>query len=269
MNINNLYYKILILLVLLGVLYFIKFNKDTFSHINNSNLKIFYRYSDSKNMKNRPDYFSKQKCFESFVKKFKNHTIFVIADNVSNESYEYLSSYVGKDNVIRTSLHNSKSFIYTVKKAIEMFPDNEKIYLVEDDYIHTNDAPDILLEGLELADYVSGYDHSDKYINHNEGGPNPFIKDGGEETRVILSKNKHWKFTNSCCMTFATTVKVLREDCYIYEEFCKENIPDDFGMFTKLLGNGRTVISAIPAISTHCEIQWLSPIIDWEKVLLE
>lgn len=255
---------------------------------------IFYRYSDSKNNKGRPPYFTKDKCLRSFLLKFRprngiyetiengdqnsdqnsqqkqqqDNVIYIIADNVCEDTYNYLVRLVGTNYVIRTALFNSKSFLFTIKMAIEMFDDDEKIYLVEDDYIHTNDASKIIEEGLDLAEYVSGYDHADKYINHEDGGPNPFIANGGEETMVMITKSRHWKITNSCCMTFATTIKIAKEDLHIYESYCQNDIPDDFGMFTELKHRGRRIISCIPAVSTHCETEWLSPFIDWEAELV-
>lgn len=243
--------------------------KNPLLHIDLPSMKIFYRYTDSNNNKNRPSYFSKEKCLQSFLKKFIGHEIYIVADNVSEKTYTLLCEKVGNNNVIRTSLYNSKGFLFTVKVAIEKFSDDEKIYLVEDDYIHTKNAANIIMEGLGISDYVSGYDHFDKYVNRSDGGPNPFISDGGEETRVILSKSSHWKLTNSCCMTFATTVRILKEDYSIYEEFCQYNIPSDFQMFIKLRQKGRKLISCIPAVSTHCEPEWLSPLIDWGKTLDE
>lgn len=233
------------------------------------NMKILYRYSDSKNNKARPSYFSKEKCLSSFLKKFIGHEIYIIADNVCEETYEFLCQCVGSTRVIRTSLFNSKSFLFAVKMAIDNFLDTDKIYLVEDDYIHKDNAAKIIMEGLSISDYVSGYDHMDKYINIYEGGVNPFVQHGGEPTRVILSKSSHWKYTNSCCMTFATTVRLLKEDYNVYEEFCQDTLPYDFQMFLKLTQKGRRLISSIPAVSTHCESQWLSPFIDWEKTLNE
>lgn len=237
------------------------------SHLNlkNPKLTVFYRYSDSQNNKSRPSYFSKETCLMAFLKRFSEHIVYVVADNVCEETYSFLCKLLGISNVIRITLDNSKSFLCSVQLAIDNLSEYERIYLVEDDYIHTKDSAKIIMEGLDISDYVSGYDHADKYINYSDGGPNPYIKDGGEETRVMLSKSRHWKITNSCCMTFATTVKILKDDKHIYEEFCKNNIPDDFAMFTKLKHNGRKIISCIPGVSTRCETSWLSPLVDWEK----
>ena len=156
--------------------------------------------------------------------------------------------------------------MFSLNYVIAHFNDNEKIYFAEDDYIYKEEAPKIIEEGIDIADYSSGYDHPDKYINSNEGGPNPFIKNGGELTRVILSKSSHWKVTNSCCMTFATKVQTIKQDYEIFKNYCSTTHPYDFQIFCDLYKKkGRRLVSCIPAVSTHGETQWLSKFVDWEK----
>jgi len=159
--------------------------------------------------------------------------------------------------------------MHCVDFALTKFTDNEKIYFAEDDYVYRKIAPTIIEEGLDLADYSSGYDHPDKYVNFSEGGPNPFIEKGGEITRVVVSKNSHWKLTNSCCMTFATTLNVLKEDYEILKQFCCDKDPNDWCIFMNLHEKKRSVISCIPAVSTHGEMQWISKFIDWDKEFIE
>jgi hypothetical protein len=228
-------------------------------------MKILYRYSDGGYNKIKPSYVTKKGCFLHFLQVFKNYDIYLFADNVKDETFKFLKEYIHESKIFRTSLNNAGSFMNSLKFAINNFNDNEKIYFAEDDYIYTKEAPKIIEEGLDIADYSSGYDHPDKYINHKDGGPNQFIKNGGELTRVILSKNRHWKVTNSCCMTFATTVKKCKEDLPIFKKFCSTNHPHDLDIFYNLYKKGRRLVSCIPSVSTHGEIKWLSKFIDWEK----
>jgi hypothetical protein len=229
-------------------------------------MKIIYRISDGGNIKQKPYYVqNKSTMFLHFINIFKNYDIYVFADNVKDDTYNFLINNYDASKIFRTSLGNEGTFIHTVNFAIENFSDNEKIYFAEDDYIYTNVAPKIIEEGLNIADYSSGYDHPDKYMNHNEGGPNPFIENGGELTRVLITDNSHWKLTNSCCMTFATTIKIIKED---YETLKKFGV-NDFGLFCDLIQcKKRKLVSCIPAVSTHGESQWLSKFIDWEKEFL-
>jgi hypothetical protein len=230
-------------------------------------MKIIYRFSDKGNEKNKPEYVTKRKCLLHMLHIFKDYDIYIFADNISDESYEFISNNIpNKNNIYRTELSNCGSFIYCVLFAINNFNDEENIYFAEDDYIYTLNSPKILEEGLEISDYVSGYDHPDKYINSKDGGPNPYISEGGELTRVLLTSNHHWKLTNSCCMTFACKVKTLKEDIDLYIKYCSNIYPHDFELFTELTQDRkRRLISAIPAVSTHGETEWLSPLIDWKE----
>lgn len=228
-------------------------------------MKVIYRISDGGYNKIKPTYVTKRGCFLHFIKIFKNFDMYIIADNVSEDTYSFLQQHIDSNKIIRTSLSNAGSFMFSVDFAIKNFKHDEKVYFAEDDYIYTQDAPKIIEEGLDIAQYSSGYDHPDKYINYNEGG-NPFVKNGGELTRVILSKNRHWKITNSCCMTFATTVNIIKQDYHIFKKHCSTSHPYDFEIFCDLYKNkGRRLVSCIPAVSTHGEIKWLSKFIDWEK----
>ena len=232
-------------------------------------MKIIYRISDGGYNKVKPYYVTKKGIFQHFIKIFTGYDIYVIADNVCDETYNFIIQYIDTSKVFRTKLSNAGSFMYSVNFALHSFNDNEKVYFAEDDYIYTKNAAMIIEEGLDVGDYSSGYDHPDKYMNHNEGGPNPYIKDGGEITRVKISKNRHWKITNSCCMTFATRVITLKEDLNIYNKYCSGTHPYDFQMFLELeKANNRIVVSCIPGVSTHGETGLLSPFINWEHEFL-
>lgn len=229
-------------------------------------MKVIYRISDSSNVKIKPVYLTKTDTFLHFLKTFKNDDVYVIADNVCDETYIFLLKHISYEKIIRTTLGNCASFIYSANFAINTFEDdNEKIYFAEDDYIYTKNAAKIIAEGLDIADYSSGYDHPDKYMNHNEGGPNPFISEGGENTRVIISNSSHWKITNSCCMTFAVKIKTIKEDLPIYKKYCCGRNPYDFQMFCELTANKRKLVSCIPSVSTHGENEYLAKFIDWEN----
>ena len=229
-------------------------------------MKIIYRISDGGYNKLKPTYVTKKGIFLHFIKIFKNHEIYVVADNVIDETYNFLCENMDNSKIFRTKLSNAGAFMYALNYAIKNFNDDDIIYFAEDDYVYSENAPKIIIEGLQVGHYSSGYDHPDKYLNHNEGGPNPYVKDGGEITRVKITQNRHWKITNSCCMTFAVKLKTVKEDYNIIYKYCKGKHPYDFEMFLELRKiNKRDVVSCIPAVSTHGEIALLSPFIDWEK----
>jgi GT2 family glycosyltransferase len=210
-------------------------------------MKKIFRISDHRNGATLIDGISKYRCFYNFLDIFGHHDTIIVADKVKPETKKLLASRV-KD-VHHTSLGNSKSFVYALDLAVQQ-PDDEIVYLVEDDYLHLPDAEQILIEGVERADYVSLYDHPDKYMSP---GPNPLVRDGGEASKVILTRSTHWKYTNSTTMTFAAKAGTLKQDYNLLKQHCEYDIPLDFRMFTHLLQRGRKLITPIPGRSTHCD----------------
>lgn len=227
-------------------------------------MKIFYRISDGSYKKDRLSNATKKNCLDNFLSCFPLNETVIYADNVKDETFEWLSSY-GCD-LIRTNGGSSAGGFRIVLSAALDLPSDEVVYFVEDDYLHLPGSREILLEGIERSHYVTLYDHIDKYIPASAGG-NPFIgDDGAEETKVLLTKSRHWKLTNSTTMTFATTTDILREDAHIWKKYITGTYPHDFDCFMELRRTGRTLISPMPSLSTHCDTPWVAPLINWETL---
>ncbi len=158
--------------------------------------------------------------------------------------------------------NNAKSFNSTfehVKKC--NFSDDQIIYFVEDDYIHRENWTEILLEGFELnAEYISLYDHLDKYKlpMYNK-----------LQSKVLVSKSCHWRSVPSTTGTFAVKFKTFKKHFDIYKKFIfiDKNTTKDHEMFLELWKSGSSLITCIPGFASHMDIHWLSPTINWEEVL--
>lgn len=226
----------------------------------------FYRISDESQgnvCKPKLSGATKMACLQNFVKTFNTDNLFVVADCVSDVTYKGILDAVGgqQHRIIRTNFKSGAfSFLFAVKTAVNSrVPNDAPVYLVEDDYIHKPNAQDIILEGLRIADYVTGYDHPDKY--------DPRAYPNGELSTVLLTKSSHWKTTQSTTMTFATTVGVLKDDLATYEKYCNTGYPYDHDMFLELGSKKRRIISSIPGVCTHAEIYNLAPLHNWESSL--
>jgi len=238
-------------------------------------LHIYYRLSDKGETKDRLSYLNNKVCFENFLREFSDGQITIIADNVTDETARWLQKY-DITSIYRTYLGNSGSFWFAYKLALQQ-PANDYIYFVENDYLHKPGARNILNEGLEIADYVTLYDHPDKYIK----GFNPHVHKGGERSIVLLTDSSHWKKTNSTTMTFASKVHLLQKDRLIFKLFTiglirqggpllkkisERKIPADYNIFIFLTRcKSRLLISPLPGFSTHGETKFLSPLVDWQK----
>jgi len=224
-------------------------------------MTIIYRISDVGYNKVKPSYINNTNCLINATKHFLTEKWLVIADNTSDNTNEMIKN-IGHNSLMKVSIGNGAGTFNLALNYALTLDDNEIVYFLENDYLHKNKSKEILLEGIELgADYVSLYDHPDKYID----GANPFVESGGEITRVLLSKSCHWKLTNSTTMTFAAKVKTLKDDESILRKWTSTTHPHDFQMFLELRDKGKTLITPLPGYSTHGETMWLSPLNNWEN----
>jgi hypothetical protein len=259
------------------------------------NLFVYYRISDKGRPKEKLPNGGKFSCLENAVKEFGADSIHVIADNCEPKTIDFLRTYTEQGLTYEeTSLGNSGSFMYIVNKIIKTRGTDDYVYLLEDDYLHLPGSKKVLLEGLEIADYVTLYDHPDKYKLDGNGG-NPFNFKRLQKTRLYLTASTHWRECNSTTMTFSCKVQMLIESRKIWEKYTKTAIPKDNLAFYKITQNSvsdllmffsrlrktlflillcnqfrrnriKKLISAVPAYATHTELANLSSVINWDKV---
>jgi len=231
-------------------------------------MKIIYRISDTGYNKIKPEFINNESCLSNFCDVFKSYLndTYIIADNISDDTYKMISHYIPKENISKVSVgHGAGTFNLALDKALQ-YEDDEIVYFIENDYLHLHDSPRILEEGFDLgASFVSLYDHPDKYKDPSMGG-NLYCEGGAEDTRVYLSKSSHWKITNSTTMTFAAKVSTLKKVESTLRKHTDTKHPNDFQMFIELRQNNELLITPIPGYSTHGETAWLAPLIDWNNI---
>lgn len=227
-------------------------------------MKVLYRISDGSTPKEKFKNATKQHCIENFLQHFSKEETIIYADNVKDVTYEWIIQ-LGCQTIRSNGGSSAGGFRVVFEDAL-LFDDNEIIYFVEDDYLHLPNSRIVLLEGIERTDYVSLYDHLDKYMLPAYGGNMYIGDDAAEETKVFLTGHTHWKLTNSTTMTFASKVKTLKEDANIWRKHSTGICPRDFDTFIELREKGRTLATPLPGYSTHCDPQYPSPLIDWSVV---
>ena len=234
-------------------------------------MNIYYRISDCSIEKAR--FTDKRRSLTNFLRVFAPGPgeLTILADRCGDATVEMIRDVcraatpaVGEDAIRRTVAGNAGSWRCAAELALKL-PDDAPVYFLEDDYLHLPGSRSLLLEGLTIADYVTLYDHPDKYINRDQGG-NPLVEQGGEMTRVVRTTTTHWKYTNSTTMTFAVAVRILRQDWPIWDLHTRGYLPVDMYAFLALREKGRRVAVSLPGRSTHCEPQNRSPFVDWESV---
>jgi hypothetical protein len=258
-------------------------------------LFVYYRISDKGRPKEKLPNGGKFSCLENAINEFGAENIHAIADNCEPKTIDFLRSFTEQGLTYEeTSLGNSASFMYMIDKIIKTRKADDYVYLLEDDYLHINKKKNVLLEGLEIADYVTLFDHPDKYKLNGDGG-NPFNYKRLQKTRLYITATTHWRECNSTTMTFSCKVQMLIESRKIWKKYTKTTIPKDNLAFYKITQNSifdllmfffrfkkriflillcnqfcgkkiKKLISAVPAYATHTELATISPVINWDKV---
>jgi hypothetical protein len=243
-------------------------------------MKIIYRISDTGYNKVKPDYIHNENCLKNFCNIFFEHIwdIHVIADNVSEATYNMIKKYIDPINITKASVgHGAGTFNLALDMALKG-KDDEIVYFVENDYIHLNGAPEMLLEGINLgAPYITLYLHPDKFYPPQYGGNPEVDTDGGYHTKIYRGTTELWGIFNSTTMTFATTVKTLKADENILRKHTVGTHPNDFHMFLELRDKGQILVGPLNTYSTHGETAYLAPLFktkqedlltEWQKHII-
>lgn len=229
-------------------------------------LHVFCRhaiYSDISKHKKRPSYFSREKCYHNLLQTLPRFaTITFLLDTYHGNLQDHFLSQEKKYPVITEKLGSeTTSFLFlldVVQKA--KLKDDTIVYLLEDDYLHKASWGKVLLDGFShpQVDYLSLYDHNDKYDQKLY----PHL-----QSTILQGKYCYFRSTPSTTNTFAVQAKTLLRDMEIQRSFSVgRKITEDHQKFLKLGEEGRRLFSALPGWSTHMEIGLQSPFVDWKKV---
>lgn len=229
-------------------------------------IEVFLRqcfYSPNSNLSNRlrPEWFNKPKCFENFKRtinlELANYTI-VYDQHFGSVENTFLST---EPNIEYINCGNEAASFLKTLEIVESknFDDDTIIYFLEDDYLHRENWCEVLIEAFALPiQYVSLYDHLDKYLHYDD-----------LYSKIFYTPSVHWRTVPSTCNTYAAKMGQLREDVNIhrhYSEASSDGISMDHSKFCHLRDIGRTLITPMPGYSTHCDLLH-SPTIDWEKYI--
>lgn len=209
-------------------------------------MKVYYRISDNSYKKEKIPGTSKKLCLINFIKCFPNSDITIIADNCNQNTIEMIKS-VTNCPVLVTNLSNASSFDYCLDLALQNDLDCIN-YFVEDDYIHKNNSELAIEEGLLKSDYVTLFDHPDKYQSEYNYG---------EICKVFKTESFTWRTTISTCMTFASKTSTLKKDSSTFKRnLFNKTHPDDHIIFTNLKEKNRTLSLPIGGLAYHVDLTY-------------
>ena len=234
-------------------------------------IEIFVRHchlSDASSHKKRPEGFSREKCNQNLLSSIDgqegvNVTFFLDTFYPMQKRHFILDQDLYP--VVQMNEGNEGgSFCFMLEYVLSQnFSPDTIVYFLEDDYLHRNGWIDVLREAIDLSgiDYVTLYDHKDKYFL-------PQYK--GLKSELFLSHGAHFRTTPSTTNTYAMKFSTLQRDKEIHFAFSRgKKITEDHAKFLALSSKGARLISPIPGWSCHMEPEYMSPCVDWDSFLQE
>jgi hypothetical protein len=225
-------------------------------------IHIFYLHYEITGTDNkfRPSWFDYEKCFINLLNTIegKNVDLHVVMDGKIENNWikKYQDRYISHETIERRG-HMTAVYmmevIYSLKDSMDK---KDLIYILENDYLHVDNWVDKILDifqTFEGLNYVSLYDHGDKYWHPNY-----------EDlvSKIFCSNTHHWRTIPSTCGSYVIDRKFFEEDYDILS-----TMEGDHNKFLWLNENrGRFILTPIPGLSTHCMDRLLSPTIDWKKI---
>jgi hypothetical protein len=223
-------------------------------------IHIYYRHAANNILgKYRPIWFSYEKSFQNLLKTIEGYdniylTLSMDGENVLDFTHKYKDKYTLFQTHNNSSLKSWRDLLEYVKN--QPMESNDLIYWLENDYMHVDgwvDKLTTLFKTYSGLDYVSLYDHNDKYTA---------AEYEDLVSKIIVTENHHWRTTPSTCGSYIITRKTFEEDYDIQSTHV-----GDHNTFLWLNENRqRFVFSPIPGLSTHCMETLLSPTIKWNKI---
>jgi hypothetical protein len=211
-------------------------------------------FSDASSEKQRPQGFDRADLFLTLVRTLSNYprfTLTVFLDKQENESTHFVEEIINQSHMpIEIVKKNCGSEAASFLAMLEYVRDSgwdpqDIVVFLEDDYAVSPIWPFLLEEGLEISDYVSLYDHPDKYSNMYKS------------IRCLLYKQpkRHWRTTPSTTNSYAMKKQTLMRDLDIHMHFSTGvRVSRDHEKFLELWNVGRKLITCIPAAWSHEEV---------------
>jgi len=243
------------------------------------NLTIYYRHTSASRSlgKSRPAWFSHEICFANLLQSILQHRgrdairLEALFDGTQEDlQNDFLSTYFSSENdnherisaVARVRMIKGgnqiaawRACMAEASKDLQSSDGNRMLYFLENDYLHT---PNWIEEFLSLCasnvpfDYISFYDHGDKYT--------PLYRN--LRSKIFFSGTHHWRTVPSTCWTFLMSERTFKRD-YLYFKYVERD-RRNFPFLTKWLG--RTLLTPMPGLSTHSAERLLSPGVDWRAI---
>jgi len=227
-----------------------------------------------------------QECFYSLWTALRpySHSIEILGDKVSPELEAWFGKFQAVDSGITFSngnYGNDESIRQSVLRALAR-PDDDWVYLCEDDYLHVPQAFEWIHELIVNRDQVlktvprrsfMGWFFGDltkkPLILHPADYPDRYKADHRTLSWLFLTKHNHWRQIANTTFTILAQGKTFQR--YRTDLLKSSKGADDDYLSHRVMERfpyrGRALcLSPIPGIASHMHAATMTPLVDWEAV---
>ncbi len=223
-------------------------------------------------------------CFYSMYESLREHQceFTIIGDDLSLELLGFFDKFDGVivDNSALGSA--AKSLQKQIDIALKI-PDNEWVYMCEDDYLHTSYAFKYISEFIENKEqYLRTSGKKKNYMNrligdlsntpviiHTPDYLDRYDPPWKRLSFIFLSKYCHWRQISNTTHTFLLESSTIKR----FEKYIKASAvgPSDSKLSKKVYGrfffkNKALCVSPIHGLSTHMTEGVMTPLVDWQAI---
>ena len=226
-------------------------------------------------------------CFYSLYQSLQDtqYQFTIVGDDLSTELLDFFNKF-NDLNVDNTNLGGaSKSLQKQIKLALNV-PDDEWVYMCEDDYLHSPKAFQYISEFIENKEkYLKTSSKKKNYMNkiigdiskipliiHTPDYPDRYIPAWKRLSFIFLSKYCHWRQISNTTHTLLLQSSTIKK----FEKHIKASSigPSDSKLSDRIYGriffkNKALCVSPIRGLSTHMTEGVMTPLVDWELVCKE
>jgi hypothetical protein len=216
-------------------------------------LHVFLRHcmeSSVSRDKVRPVGFDRLTLFQRVCESLSSHDVKIFLDKSSSDSRTHFTEGGPFPIIQRDCGSESSAFLLLIsyiKEQIECqhWAREDIVVILEDDYAVQPGWTDLIREGVQFGDYVTLYDHPDKYSE--------FYK--GVSCLVFQGKLRHWRTTPSTTNSYAMNVSTFLKDFNVHEQFSRGTVVTrDHEKCLALWQAGSSLVSCIPGAWSHEEL---------------